>query len=186
MTTDLDYDFTMEVQCSVNAVRDSWNLVTVDNKSFLIDCERGHHYDQLFKKNHRPFFKANPAQFFTSHYPECISPNTTLLSDDATDVSLEVWQRMAFRVPIYDTFGLSGEDFFTEQQYFKVKPGQLETLTFTYSSKYVDQIQYKVEINKIISEAQSGCHRYQAVSVEKGMVVLLLQKLFFSSDQSLP
>ena len=79
---------------------------------------------------------------------------------------------MAFRVPIYDCFGLSGEDFFTEQQYFKVKPGQLETLTFTYSQKYVGQIQYKVEINKIISEAQSGCHRYQAVSVEKGRTIL--------------
>ena len=142
--------------------------MNIDDRSHLIDCERGHSYDPQFKPNHRPFFNAAPSQFFASHYPECVSPQTTLLEDNATDVELSVWQRCPFRVPVYYCLGMNAENLFTEQQWIVVRPGQTETLEFTYSSKYVGQVQFKTEVALITSEAASGCHRYQAVPVDKG------------------
>lgn len=145
--------------------------MTINDHDYLIDCERGHNYDPSFKSNHRPFFKASPSQFFTSHYPECISQKTTLLDDNATDIDLDVWQRLDFRVPIYYCLGMNAENLFTQQQWIKVKPGQTETLEFTYSSRYIGQVKFKTEIVKIVDEAASGCHRYQAVPVDKGKLV---------------
>ena len=53
-----------------------------------------------------------------------------------------------------------------------VTAGQEGTLTFSYNSKYVGQIEFKVIITKIIDEAASGCHQYQAVATDKGLLTI--------------